>query len=352
MGDEQEQLEAMTEEGELAGSDNRRQSRSGSCTIGKESPGPTPSTPPILLGDVCQWQVGSNGMYRPAASTVGVLPAGSYICGSDTFGPKLVRFPVRSDDIVVLPDAETTRVVEVIRKFWAARERYQRHGLLFKRGILLWGPPGSGKTVTIHMLTNELIAAGGVVIFCGDPDLMSAVMSAVRRIEPTRPLIIVLEDIDEIIRQYGEHGVLAMLDGESQTDNVVFLATTNYIGQLGARIVNRPSRFDERIYVGMPSYTSRLVYLATATRESGLKPADVVRWAEDTTGFSIAHLRELVAAVHCLDQSYQSALDRLKTMRHRPREKDDEFAAAGGFGFGQEQKQAGSSGPARGNNGA
>lgn len=118
--------------------------------------------------------------------------------------------------------------------------------------------------------------------------------------------------------RHAEHPILAMLDGEYQTDNVVYVATTNYPEQLGARIGNRPSRFDERIYVGMPSRLARATYLQKATASEPLTQAEINRWSDDTEGLSIAHLRELFVAVHCLEQEYDSVLDRLRHMTIKP----------------------------------
>ena len=266
--------------------------------------------------DLCQWQVGPNGMFRPAARTVEHLMPGAYSTEQDQYGPYLQMMESMSDEIVELPDSANIRVLDGIRKFWASRERYQKHGLIFKRGVLLWGPPGGGKTVGVHLLTRDLIDNGGIVIFCNTPDLTAWLLKAVRRIERDRPLIVVYEDIDEIVGKNGEHVILSLLDGEQQTDNLVSIATTNYPGRLGARIVNRPSRFDDRIFVGMPSLAARRAYLNKATGGSGVK------WAEDTEGLSIAHLRELVAAVMCLDQDYMDVLKRLRSMNERPKEVD------------------------------
>jgi SpoVK/Ycf46/Vps4 family AAA+-type ATPase len=135
--------------------------------------------------------------------------------------------------------------------------------------------------------------------------------------EPDRPMIVVLEDIDEIIDKHGEHAILSMLDGENQISNVVFLATTNYPERLGARIVNRPSRFDERIFVGMPGALARKTYLKFAA--PALDDETLEKWTEDTSNFSIAHLRELVAATYCLDQKYEDVLKRLRSMTERPK---------------------------------
>jgi SpoVK/Ycf46/Vps4 family AAA+-type ATPase len=128
-----------------------------------------------------------------------------------------------------------------------------------------------------------------------------------------RNIILVYEDIDEIINYNGESTVLSLLDGEHNIDNVLNLATTNYPGLLGARIINRPSRFDRRIYVDMPSQPAREEYLRKACK-GNLSAHDLGLWVKDTEGMSIAHLRELVAAVYCLGQDYSGVVERLKKL--------------------------------------
>jgi hypothetical protein len=274
--------------------------------------------------DVSQWMLKANGVLRPASRTAAKLEAGLYTVHNDELGVFFMRRNVVTDECVELPDSATQRVVEGIRGFWKSRKRYLDHGLVYKRGVLLWGPPGSGKTVTVALLAKELIATNGLVVFCSRPSLCAEGLRLMRMIEPGRPLIVVCEDVDEIIMQHGEHELLAMLDGEFAIDNVVYVATTNYPERLGARIVNRPSRFDERIYVGMPSQEARCVYLAQAMRKFGYA-GEPREWARDTAGLSIAHLRELVAAVLCLEQPYAEVLGRLRSMCERPKGDQDGF---------------------------
>lgn len=189
------------------------------------------------------------------------------------------------------------------------------YGLLYKRGVLLWGPPGGGKTATVTMLSRELLNEGGIVVMCDHPGLTSRGLADLRRIEPERSIVCIEEDIDEMVSLHGEHELLALLDGENQVGNIVHVATTNYPERLGARIVNRPSRFDERIKVGMPTIQARRVYL-THTADT-LTEEELDRWVADTEGFSIAHLRELTAAVLCLDQPYDEVVLRLRSMKWR-----------------------------------
>ena len=279
--------------------------------------------------DYSQWQVGANGKYRAAARTVANLPSGVYKIEQDDAGLYLQLQNVISDNIVELPDTANTHVLGGMKKFWTRKDRYEKFGFVYKRGVLLWGPPGSGKSVTINLLMKELISLEGIVLLCGHPEFLAHMLQRIRQMEPQRPIIVVLEDIDEIIEKHGEHSILSMLDGENQIANVVYLATTNYPERLGARIVNRPSRFDERIFVGMPSETARRTYLKFAAPD--LQNEELDKWVSDTENFSIAHLRELVAACYCLDQEYKVTLKRLKSMTDKPKFVDGFRKGSSGF---------------------
>lgn len=260
-----------------------------------------------------QWALGGNGKFMPVGSTAAKLPAGIYepFAQPGMWGLELMS--IASDGIYTLPDMATETVMREVNTFWLNKQRYVEHNLLYKRGLLLWGPPGGGKTVTIKLLMNDLVQKDGIVVLTSNVNLTVLCLKAIRRIEPTRNLIVVFEDIDEIINYNGEASVLSMLDGENNVDNILHLATTNYPERLGARIINRPSRFDRRIFVGMPGPDARRVYLEKATK-SGLTPDQLGQWVTDTEDMSIAHLRELVAAVYCLDQPYPEVLERLKAM--------------------------------------
>jgi hypothetical protein len=287
-------------------------------------------TPPETTSDAVQWSVRPNGVFMPSSSTVSALPPGVYELGID--GDGMVYFTYKTlttDTLIDLEDSASARVINGIKHFWKQRDRYDALGLIFKRGILMWGPPGSGKTATLTLLMEDLVSQGGTVFIIKHPGMAKAAMTKFRSIEPDRPMIIVFEDIDEIIRQYGEHEILAILDGENQTDNVVSIATTNYPEELGARIVNRPSRFDEVIKVDMPSAKMRKEYLAHLLEGLGEGDFPFERALIDTDRLSISHIKELVVAVTCLDQPYDAVIKRLQTMKVQP--KSQQFEGKVGF---------------------
>jgi hypothetical protein len=299
---------------------------------------------PAASFDMQQWSVGPNGMYRPCGLTERTVQPGVYRFAMDNVGIYLQQAKVVTDDLIVLPDTANERVLSGMQKFWASRERYEKYGLIYKRGVLLWGPPGSGKTATLQLMMQQLVKLGGIVVLSDDPEGTVALLHMIRKIEPSRNIIVVLEDVDETVKRYGEHTLLALLDGEFQIDNCVMVATTNYPELLGARIVNRPSRFDERILVDMPSAAARRIYLCNVAPE--LSPERLEQWVQDTDKMSVAHLRELAAAVLCLDQEYDEVLERLRAMRTRPRETSDGFnKEAVGFGGKQTKGYGTSSAP-------
>ena len=290
------------------------------------------STKEAFSTSYCQWSVLPNDAFMPSGPKIQTLDAGVYNVAPSDAGPVFVRAKLITDDLVTLEDSANERVLASMKKFWESKEQYTRRGIVYKRGILLDGPAGSGKTSTVNLLTQELIRMDGIVLICGNPSLMAIALDALRRIEPDRNLIVIYEDIDELIKQYNEHAILSLLDGEAQIDNVVNIASTNFPEELGARICNRPSRFDERITVGMPTDAARNTYIRHILREETIEESEIEKWVKDTDGFSVAHLKELAIAVFCLQQPYATVLARLKAMQVRPRGLP-EFRTAGKGGF-------------------
>ena len=261
------------------------------------------------------WAVSGDAFF-PCEKTEDKLPPGQYVVQySDTKGYFFVKKSINLDDLIILPDSRSEKVLESIKHFWSKEKSFRQHGFLWKRGMMLWGPPGSGKTSTLQQLSKEIVDRGGFSVYVnGDPEFVAHGLGIMRRIEPDRPIIVMIEDIDAIINRHGEPSLLALLDGELQIDNVVFIATTNYPEELDARFVNRPSRFDEIIYIGMPSDKAREVYLVKKNPRLENSPEELKKWVAATDGWSLAHMRELIVAIECLDNPFEETVDRLHKM--------------------------------------
>jgi hypothetical protein len=287
-------------------------------------------------GGYVQWTTSDGNRFIPASKTAKKLTPGVYdIQHSQTVGIYFEKIPVLTTGLLEFPETNSIKVVDEIKKFWKKEDVFKEYNLTYKRGIILWGPPGSGKSCTIQLIMRDVVAQGGIVIKFGHPSIFSEGVRKFREIQPDTPVVILMEDIDSIIETYNESDVLNILDGVSQIDKAVFLATTNYPEKLGARIINRPSRFDKRFKIDHPNAESRRIYLeyimGGPVKVKDLK-IDLDRWVEDTEDFSLAHLKELFTAVIILGDEYNDALEALSSMREiKPTSSDDEYKNPMGF---------------------
>lgn len=262
-----------------------------------------------------QWAVYPGPMYGACPDVKETIPSGIYNAECyDRMGTVLVPADTTHDSLLVLPDNVCERVLEDIKVFWSRRDAFHKRGQLFKRGILLYGPAGSGKTSTIFLLSKDIIRRGGIVLICKKVSVHVDALSLVRKIEPQRPIVSIMEDIDEMIDDEGERTILSLLDGESQIEDVVHIATTNFPERLDPRIIKRPSRFDEVILVDMPSAEARRIYLQSKIARDELSDEDLTKWVAQTEGMSVAYLREMVVAVFCLGKTFDQTIERLKEM--------------------------------------
>lgn len=274
-------------------------------------------------------QAGEN--FYPCKKALKELSPGQYVIRySQTEGLYFTKTKVNVDDLLELPDSATERVLADIQTFWGREPFFRKFGFLWKRGIFLWGPPGGGKTSCVQLLAQEIIRRGGISVYASSPATDAAGLALLREIEPERPIIVIMEDIDAIVQEYGEADLLALLDGELQIDNVVFIATTNYPERLDKRITNRPSRFDEIIKIGMPTAEARGMYLSSKHEELREDPDRLREWVEATDGFSVAHLKETISSVECLGRDFEETIKRLRTMMNVQATSD---GPTGNFGF-------------------
>jgi hypothetical protein len=278
------------------------------------------------LGNLVQWTTGDDKIFVPASHTKARLLPGVYeIQHSSTIGLYFQRIPVKTEGLIRFPQTNSERVVREIENFWGKESIFREYHLTYKRGIILWGPPGGGKSCTIQIIMKDVVERDGVVIKFTHPSLFMEGMRVFREIERETPVVVLMEDIDSILEGYSESEVLNILDGVDQIERVVFLATTNYPERLGARILNRPSRFDKRFKIDHPNTESRMLYFRHLLGERD--PEDVgislTKWVKDTDRFSIAHLKELFVAVVILGDDYAEAIETLESMKEVISSEDD-----------------------------
>lgn len=267
----------------------------------------------------------------PCARGTPKLPRGIFSIMDTQQGPIFVPMNVVTDTLLRLPDSKSDMVINEIEQFWTLKAEFERFGYTHKRGFLLYGPQGSGKTSTVHVVMQDVVKKGGVAVVVSDihPGSVATLLGRYRQIEPERNTVVVLEDIDSIIGNFGEHDVLSLLDGEKSISNVVYIATTNYPERLQARVMNRPSRFDQVVKIGMPNADARRMYIES--RNLGLTSEQLDQWVKMTANFSIAHVKEVIVAVKCLGHNLEHTVARLRAMGNIPTSDDDDPKGKVGF---------------------
>lgn len=279
--------------------------------------------------DVSCW-ANSGQAFWPIAKTFETLPAMCYKGAQSQTGPFLEEIPVVTDDLLILPDDASKQIIHDFEQFWTLKHLFVERGFLHKRGILMWGPPGSGKTSTIQLIIQKVIKdINGIVLMIENPSIGMEALKIIRRIEPTRPVIAIMEDLDSLVGRYDDAGFLSLLDGEAQVDNIVNLATTNYPERLDPRFIDRPSRFDVVRRIGFPSADARRFYLSH--KEPSLTPKELDQWVEMSDQMSIPHLKEMIISVRCYNASLEETVERLTAMHKRKFAKE----GSGNLGFGK-----------------
>lgn len=277
----------------------------------------SPDEPNKPVRSHVQWMTGDNKFFIPASEVVKKLPAGFYKIELDMSGtPIFIRQNPWKEKLIKFPETACDTVVAEIEKFWDKEADFRDAKLAYKRGLLLYGPPGSGKSSAIKLAMRNIIKRGGLVLEFGYPSSFRKGLETLREIQPETPVIALMEDLDAILDRNNESDVLNIIDGAVPVDKCIFLATTNYMERLSSRITNRPSRFDKRFEIGMPNDETRRIYLQEICGEKiGGKELD--RWVTDTEGLSIAHLKELVVSVNILDYKYDDAIAALKGLKQK-----------------------------------
>jgi cell division protease FtsH len=205
--------------------------------------------------------------------------------------------------------SEVTEIVDFLRD----PQKYRRLGAQIPRGVLLSGPPGSGKTLLARAVAGEaevpffsISASEFIEAIVGVG--ASRVRDLFAQAKKVAPAIIFIDELDSIGRTRGGgqslggndereqtlDQILTEMDGFTGTEGVVVLAATNRPEILDPALL-RPGRFDRRVTVSPPDLTGRRQILAVHTRDVPLAPdVDLEGVAASTTGMVGADLANLV----------------------------------------------------------
>lgn len=277
---------------------------------------------------VSQWGLVGSRMYKGYPSTQKALPSGIYSITTDRNDdmPVYVRKEVKTDDIIRFKDSLADKILTEIDVFWEKEAKFKAVGFLHRRGYLLYGSQGTGKSSLLQQIMSDVVERGGIVFICDNPKFFNLGLATFRQAEPERNMLCIFEDIDAIISRYGEDELLSILDGANMVDKVLNIATTNYPEKLDKRIVSRPRRFDRVIKVLAPDKKIREEFLKARLP----KGEDIKKWVRQTKDLSFAGITEVIISVHCLGNDMEETLKIIRDIETR-NPSSDEFGGKVGF---------------------
>jgi cell division protease FtsH len=203
---------------------------------------------------------------------------------------------------IVLSQEIMTEIEENILDFFQNRETYIRNGLPRKRGLILYGEPGTGKTLLGKILCSQI----DCTFIWVSPSKLSLPIEVSHLFEMARelsPTIIYMEDLD----LYGSNRtgywggnicvlgeILNQMDGFEENGDVVVIATTNDIKSIEPALKDRPSRFDRVLELKPPDLMGRKELLRRLLPSKDGIDEIIEEVAQKTNGYSGAQLNELV----------------------------------------------------------
>jgi hypothetical protein len=113
---------------------------------------------PVSNSPTC-WGTLQDEEFTPAFTSVPKVPAGIYevVWNRQLSQHTLKKQPFKTDELYQLPSYEITDILKDIQNFWDRRDKYKEYNFVHKRGILMYGEPGCGKSGIIQLISKQLI---------------------------------------------------------------------------------------------------------------------------------------------------------------------------------------------------
>ncbi|KAF3919094.1 Paraplegin [Orbilia brochopaga] len=209
---------------------------------------------------------------------------------------------------IILPEDLKANVLNDVLGFFAAEDTYRGLKMPWKRGVVFYGPPGNGKTITLKAVMKALYTPTASIPPLPLPSLYVkslagygppefAIRDVFQKARQQAPCLLIWEDLDSIIDDSNRSFFLNELDGLEDNQGILVIGTTNHLDRLDPGIVKRPSRFDRKYLFDNPADSERVRYVDYWRKKLSGTPIDfsddlVKELADLMKDFSFAYMKE------------------------------------------------------------
>ncbi|KAF9481812.1 P-loop containing nucleoside triphosphate hydrolase protein [Pholiota conissans] len=203
---------------------------------------------------------------------------------------------------VILKDVFKKALQKDVYGFFASEAVYKELAIPWKRGLIMWGPPGNGKTISLKTIMKTCGEKGFAPLYVksfqswkGEEGAMADVFNKARQLSPC---VVILEDLDSLINDRNRSFFLNQMDGLEGNDGLLVIGTTNHFERLDPGLSTRPSRFDRKYKFDDPDEEERKLYVQYwqkklgPNREIEFPDRLINKVARLTDRFSFAYLKE------------------------------------------------------------
>jgi len=227
------------------------------------------------------------------------------------------KLPKIARENIILPAGLLERIERQTVRFAQHSQKLLATGRHLKRGILLHGLPGTGKTLTAMYLAGQMRDRTVLLLTGRGLGLIERSCAMARVLQPS---IVILEDVDLVAEERTRPGaactallfeLLNEMDGLADDADVLFLLTTNRPDILEPALASRPGRIDQAIEVPLPDTSCRRRIFEFYARGLTLRLRELESFVERTEGVSAAFIRELIrkAALFAADEGGEIAIE-------------------------------------------
>ncbi|MBB3112011.1 hypothetical protein FHS18_004089 [Paenibacillus phyllosphaerae] len=198
---------------------------------------------------------------------------------------------VEREEVLMASEVKHDIFRSIDRFFEEDRSFFETFNIPYKRGILLYGKPGNGKTTLVKSIAGSVKApvAYWQITEHTCSDTIEEVFEAAAAMAP---MVLVVEDIDSMPERARSY-FLNTLDGATSKEGIFLIGTTNYPEKIDPALMNRAGRFDRAYEIKLPDVGQRGEYLHRKGMPKLLEVGELEELARLTEGFSFAQLNEL-----------------------------------------------------------